>query len=141
MAVAPSTLTLPKGAKPAGLNDEIDEKIFGAAFDGRVISRFVKFLKPYYKGMIAVFFAVILFTVTQLAVPLVIRYAIDHALIPGATDRRLLETAVLAFTAIITLNALASYTQEVIIGRTTERVLFDLRRAMYVHLQNLSMSF
>src|SRR4051812_31052746 len=100
MAVAPSTLTLPKGAKPASLNDEIDEKIFGAAFDGRVVSRFVKFPNPYSRGMIIVFFAVVVFTVIQLSVPLVIRYAIDHALTPGATDRHILEMTALAFTGV-----------------------------------------
>ena len=31
--------------------------------------------------------------------------------------------------------------QEVIVGKTGERILFDLRRAMYAHLQRLSMSF
>ncbi|MDH3241157.1 MAG: ABC transporter ATP-binding protein/permease, partial [Alphaproteobacteria bacterium] len=31
--------------------------------------------------------------------------------------------------------------QETIVGKTAERILFDLRRAMYVHLQRLSMSF
>ncbi len=41
----------------------------------------------------------------------------------------------------ISVNLVATYLQETMVGKTAERILFDLRRAMYVHLQRLSMSF
>lgn len=143
MSVAPSTSIRPQpGAAPAGgLNDQIDEKIFGAAFDGRIVRRFLGFMWPYRGRLAVAILGVVFFTLSQLSIPLVIRAAIDRALVPGASNRDFLELAVLAFAAVISINGIASYVQEAIVGKTAERILFDLRRAMYVHLQRLSLSF
>ena len=134
----------PKGAQDStegGLQGDRDEQIFGAAFDGHVIRRFFVFLGPYKKILYLAIGAVVVFTLTQLTIPLVIRYVIDEALVPGATNRAILNLAVLSFFLIITVNAVANLIQLAIVGRTAERVLFDLRSAMYAHLQRVSLSF
>jgi ATP-binding cassette subfamily B protein len=148
MAIMPHTLAVPIKAGGAGdpgaeggLSDERDEQIFGAAFDGRVIQRFGKFLWPHRARLAVAIGGVIAFTATQLSIPLLIGTAIDRALAPGAIDGSLLDLIALGFLGVIAINLIASYVQETIVGKTAERVLFDLRRAMYVHLQNLSMSF
>jgi ATP-binding cassette subfamily B multidrug efflux pump len=123
------------------LQGDRDEQIFGAAFDGHVIRRFFGFLGPYKKILYLAIGAVVVFTLTQLTIPLVIRYVIDEALVPGATNRAILNLAVLSFFLIITVNAVANLIQLAIVGRTAERVLFDLRSAMYAHLQRVSLSF
>ncbi len=145
MAIMPHTLAIPGntpgGAPEGGLSDEMDERIFGAAFDGRVIQRFLKFLWPY-RGRLAIALgAVVVFTLTQLSIPLVIREAIDKALVEGATDGDLLDLITVAFLCVIAVNLVAMFVQETIVGKTAERILFDLRRTMYLHLQRLSMSF
>ncbi len=123
------------------LKDENDEKIFGAAFNGHIISRFFGFMRPYRRQLMLAIACVLLFTASQLLIPLVIRTAIDKALVPGAIDVRLLTLTAAAFAAVVAVNALASLGQETSVGKTGERILFDLRRAMYAHLQQLSMSF
>jgi ATP-binding cassette subfamily B multidrug efflux pump len=125
----------------SALNDQIDEQIFGAAFDGQIIRRFLGFMTPYRARLSIAIGAVVVFVGTQLTIPLVIRTAVDAALVPGSFDRDLLEWAVMVFFGVITLNMAAMYLQEVLVGKTAERILFDLRRAMYLHLQRLSMSF
>ena len=125
----------------SGLNDQIDERIFGAAFDGQIIRRFLGFMTPYRARLSIAICAVVVFVGTQLTIPLVIRTAVDAALVPGSFDRDLLESAVMVFFGVITLNMAAMYLQEVLVGKTAERILFDLRRAMYLQLQRLSMSF
>ena len=124
-----------------GSQVERDEQMFGAAFDGHVISRFMGFLRPYRKLLFVAVGAVLLFTLTSLAIPIFIRYAIDNALQEGDTNRRVLEIAVISLAGAVSLNYLANFLQEVIVGRTAERVLFDMRRAMYTHLQRVSLSF
>jgi ATP-binding cassette subfamily B protein len=119
----------------------MDERIFGAAFDGRVIQRFMKYLWPYRARMTVAFCAVVAFTLTQLSIPRVIGEAIDRSLVTGAFDAGMLDLIALVFLGVIALNLIAMYIQETIVGRTAERILFDVRRAMYVHLQRLSMSF
>jgi ATP-binding cassette, subfamily B, multidrug efflux pump len=118
-----------------------DETIFAAAFDGHVIGRFTGFVRPYRKILYIAVVAVIVFTLTQLSIPLILRFAIDNALVKEATNQQLLEIAALGFGAVILTNYIANSIQQVTVGRVAERILFDLRRAMYVHLQRVSLSF
>ena len=141
MANAQGQAALRPAAEPQALNEDVDEKIFGKAFDRRIIHRFLGYMAPYRRALWLAIACVVLFTASQLAIPLVIGIAIDRALVPGAMDADLLLGASLAFALVIALNATASLGQEVIVGKTGERILYDLRRAMYAHLQSLSMSF
>jgi ATP-binding cassette subfamily B protein len=118
-----------------------DEEMFGRAFDGRVIRRFLEFCDPYRASLAVAVVSVLVYTATQVAIPLVILYAIDNALIEGSQDRGLLQVIVLAFAGIVTLNYGANFLQEILVGRAAEKVLIDLRRAMFTHLQRVSLSF
>ncbi len=118
-----------------------DETIFAAAFDGHVIRRFVGFVRPYRHLLYIAVVAVIVFTLTQLSIPLILRFVIDKALVKEATNQQLLEIAALGFGAVIFTNYIANSIQQITVGRVAERILFDLRRAMYVHLQRVSLSF
>ena len=124
-----------------GSQVERDEEMFGKAFNGHVLRRFSAFLKPYKTLLIVAVLAVLGFTATQLAIPLVIRYAFDNALDTNGPDRSLLEKSVIALVVVVLFNYLSNFLQEIIVGRTAERVLFDLRRAMYTHLQRVALSF
>ncbi|MCZ6814574.1 MAG: ABC transporter ATP-binding protein [Alphaproteobacteria bacterium] len=141
LAVPANTPAGRSGGPDGGLSDEMDERIFGAAFDGRIVQRFLKFLLPYRARLAVALAAVVAFTITQLSIPLVIGTAINTALLKGALDGALLNRTALAFLGVIAINLIAMYIQETIVGKTAERILFDLRRTMYVHLQHLSMSF
>jgi len=118
-----------------------DEELFGRVFDRWVVSRFLIYLRPYRRRITVAIGAVLLFTLMQLAIPLVIRTVIDRALVPGSGGRDLLFILVIAFGVVITVNYLANHIQESIIGRVAGHLLFDLRRAMYAHLQFVSLSF
>ncbi len=59
----------------------------------------------------------------------------------GAADHRVLVWCSLAFAATILVNYGASYVQETVVGSAAERVLYDMRRAMFSHLQRVSLSF
>jgi ATP-binding cassette subfamily B protein len=47
----------------------------------------------------------------------------------------------MVFAAVVVVNYLANHIQETIVGKVAENLLFDLRRAMYAHLQVVSLSF
>lgn len=141
-SASPSSSSLgSSGPSGTGLKDEMEERLFAAAFDGRVFRRFGDFLWPYRRRLYVALAAVIVFTLSQLAIPLMIRWAIDGALVQGGMNLDALNTVIGVFLAVIAINVSASYLQDLIVGQTAERMLFDLRRAMYAHLQRLSMSF
>ncbi len=118
----------------------IDEEMFGRVFDGKVVSRIWAFVKPYQRQMLIAVAAVLVFTGTQLMIPLIIRNAIDDGLVGGG-GLAALHGAILVFAAVIAVNFGASYVQESVVGRTAEAVLFDIRQAMFAHLQDVSLSF
>ena len=118
-----------------------DEEMFGAAFDGRVIRRFFHYVRPYRKRIYIALAAVLVFTAAQLSIPLVIRYAIDEAIVSERASETLLVLTVVVFGVVILLSYVSNWVQDQIVGLTGERVIFDLRRAMFAHLQDVSLSF
>jgi len=118
-----------------------DEEMFGAAFDGVVVRRFWGFVRPYRRMLLVGIAGVLLFTLTQVAIPLLIRYAIDRGLTAGADALELFHGIIAAFFAVVAINYAANIAQELVVGRIAGHLLFDLRRAMYRHLQFVSLSF
>jgi len=118
-----------------------EEEIFGKVYDKGVVLRLWGFVSPYRGQIMLAVGAVLAFTLTQLAIPLVIRYAIDNGMRPGAPDRTMLTYIVLGFAAVAIVNYAMSWLQEMVIGRAAERVLSDMRRDMFRHLQKVSLGF
>lgn len=125
----------PHGGGQAG---EIDEEIY-APFNASVLKRVITFVSPYRLSFYAAFGAVLCFVAAQLAIPYVIRDAVNSAVHkPGALPINLVGAI---FLAIISFNALASYGQEVLSARLAQRVIFDMRREMFRHLQDVALAF
>jgi ATP-binding cassette subfamily B protein len=118
-----------------------DEEMFGAAFDGRVIGRFLSYVRPYRQRIYLALFSVLVFTGAQLAIPLIIRYAIDEAIVADGGGETMLMFIMVGFAAVITVNYGVSYLQDRLVGMTGQHVIFDLRRAMFVHLQHVALAF
>lgn len=140
--VQPGLAEAPARPPRAVVGSQIDteEQIF-AAFDGRIIRRFWSFISPYRRRLILAVVAVLAFAASQITIPLVLRSVIDDVLVAGGQSQHLLTTGALAFFVIVSLNFLANLVQETLVGRIAERLLIDLRRAMYAHLQRVSLSF
>ena len=103
-------------------------------FDTGVVRRLFGFVRPYRRILAGALLAVALATTVQVSIPLTVRYAVDSAL--GHSEYPL--NAVLAgFGLLIALNGVLGYLQESISARLAQRVIFDLRRAMFAHLQDV----
>jgi len=123
------------------LGPTIDEEVFGEAFNGQVVGRFMKYITAYKVLLWVAISAVVVFTVSSIAIPLIVKNVYDDALKEGATDKSKLATMVIVLLAAVGFNFIANYFQELIVGRVAERILIDMRRAMYEHLQRISLSF
>jgi ATP-binding cassette subfamily B multidrug efflux pump len=118
----------------------VKEEMFGRVFDTNVMRRIWVFVRPYRQELVISVISVLIFTLSQLSIPIIIRTAIDEGLL-APDGRSALIWSVLAFAVAILVNFLSSLIQERMVGRVAENVLFDIREAMFAHLQRVSQSF
>ncbi|MCY4609166.1 MAG: ABC transporter ATP-binding protein [bacterium] len=129
------------GLAVVGAQVSRDEELFGRAFDRWVIARFLAHLAPYRARIALAVIAVLFFVATQLMVPLIIRRAIDDALTAGDGTRVILVVIMGVFFGVVVVNYVSMFLLESVVGRIAGHLLFDLRRAMYAHLQVVSLGF
>lgn len=110
------------------------ETVF-AKFDSGVALRFFGFVRPYRTWLIGALAAVALFVASQVSIPLLIKWGIDEAIGGGGA----LGWVLIGFLAIVTTNAIGGYAQERLAAGLAQRVIFDLRRAMFTRLQDVSL--
>ncbi len=124
---------------------DLDEQIFSAGFNGDVVRRFWRFVSPYRGVLIIGVIAVLLFAASTLALPWIVRTTVNDVLSVeergGDASRTALFVMVGAFVGAVLIHVVVGYLQNMIVGRVAEHILIDLRRAMYAHLQRVSMSF
>jgi ATP-binding cassette subfamily B multidrug efflux pump len=118
---------------PRHLQD--DDHTVHADFSGAIVLRFLGFVRPYRWWVVGALAAIALFVGSQVAIPLVIKGGIDQAVRGGNG----LYGVLAAFLAVVASNALGGYLQELLAAGLAQRVIFDLRGAMFAHLQDISM--
>lgn len=121
-----------RGSAPPGHDGEA---VF-AQFDRGTARRIAGFLAPHRAAVIAAIACIALYTAVQVAIPAMVRLAVDSAV--GASALAL-STVLALFGALIAANAVLGFLQEWIAARLAQRVIFDLRRAMYAHLQDVAL--
>ena len=139
-----STSSGKKRDRPANVEEEhstlheSDEEIF-AQLDSTVFKRFLFYASPYKKAMLVATLAVIGFTLANLSIPLLIKFAIDGAIQTG--DTNLLATVAISLAVVAGLYWLTHMLQNILITRVALTVLYDIRADMFLQLQRLAMSF
>ncbi|WP_411288985.1 ABC transporter ATP-binding protein [Phenylobacterium sp.] len=124
-------------APRASLGTPEGDDIFGS-FDTRVARRFFSYLGPHRKGFAIAQGSVLLSAAGQLAIPMLIGRAVD-AVVKG-DPARFRETLVW-FGVAAGLFAGMFFMEQWLSQRLAQRVIFDIRRAMFAHFQDVSLSF
>jgi ATP-binding cassette subfamily B protein len=122
-----------------GRGEEVDGDTFGRVYDRRVILRLMPYVRPYRKMAIFAFIAMLVYTGSQLAIPFLLKLGIDDYIEQG--DFRGLLAVGGIFIAVALGGLVANYFQQMFMARVGLGMLYDLRRAMFAHLQKLSLSY
>jgi ATP-binding cassette subfamily B protein len=123
----------------ANLGSPDDAEIF-MAFDTGIVSRFGAYLKPHPWFLWGAVASAIFSAFAQLALPLMIGQAVTAATTPHTPASRV-DAVVLQFLAAVVVLTLTSVLSQWTSTRLAQRVIFDLRRSMFDHLQRVSLSF
>ncbi len=119
--------------------DHHEEEALGKAYDSRLAKRLVGYLRPY-KWRVATSVCISLVTAAfSLVQPLLVLRAIDHS-IPNR-DVRELGLLFAFFLITMTIEYALQFTYILLVNSTGQYAMYDLRIALFDHLQRLSLSF
>ncbi|MBP1961884.1 ABC transporter ATP-binding protein [Paenibacillus aceris] len=117
-----------------------DDELIDKPFDWGQLKRLFSYMKPYKKQMLPIIIIMMLVgAITKLTVPLLIREAIDNAIIPK--DKNLLIIIVGIMLGVYVVQWLANTFRIKFTNMIGQRVIFDLRHDLFSHIQKLSFRF
>ena len=116
-----------------------DEDALGKAFDGRLARRLFAYVRPYGALVVGAVAVLMVEGVLQLAPPLLTRRVIDVAIPAG--DANLVRSSVLLLVGALVLQVSATYAETLLTGILGQKVMHDLRRQLFAHLQRLPIPF
>ena len=130
------------------MSTQHEEEALGKAYDSRLMSRLLKYLKPYAWRVALALALVTVVTPLELAPPAIFRKAIDSYFVP-ALNHLLPESRAwsgigwlsLIFLGVLAFDFLAQYIQIRIMQRVGQQTMYDMRREIFGHLQKLPMSY
>lgn len=116
-----------------------EDEVLGKAYDARLMRRLVTYLRPYRRQVALAIAAMVAHSLLELAPPYLTKLVID-VYIPGADLSGLTGVAALFFVALCGSFA-AEYFQTATMQMIGQRIMFDLRTQIHVHLQRLDVRF
>lgn len=115
------------------------EEALDKGYDPKVASGLLQFVKPYTGQMLLALFFMILVTAASVSGPYFVKLAIDDGI--TAKDPVMLKNIMLIFFAVSVVQLIINFLRVRIMSRVGQHVLYDVRTAMFNHLQKLSLGF
>jgi ATP-binding cassette subfamily B protein len=121
------------------MNNYLLEALLGTANPRVSLRRIARLFRPYRWNLLFVAVLVGASSLVSLVNPFLIRAVIDTALPQGRTA--LLSVLVIGMIVVAILNSSFSVSQTYVSTKVGQRVMHDLRTAVYSHLQRMSLAF
>jgi ATP-binding cassette, subfamily B, bacterial len=108
---------------------------------------FLPFARPHWRGFVPALAGVIAVSLVALIKPWPLKFLVDHVLHVGQTGPRSASSTAMilaisgAIVAIAAFQGLFNYLKDFFLSATSERVAFSVRRALFAHMQRLSLTF
>ncbi len=116
-----------------------DDEILGKAYDARLMRRLLVYLRPYWRQVVLAAAAILVGAGAALSQPYLVKVAIDGFIATGEPVG-LGRLAALYFGILVVAFA-AEYLQTWTMQMTGQRIMFDMRMAVYGHLQKLDLRY
>ncbi|MFO7299069.1 MAG: ABC transporter ATP-binding protein [Actinomycetes bacterium] len=116
-----------------------DEERDRPDLDRKVLGRVWSYGRPYRFHLLGVLITVFVISGLSVVPALLMRQLVDQAIPQG--DVAMLTRLGLGMVAVPLVNSLVGITQRWLTSRVGEGIIFDLRRALYIHLQKMSLRF
>ena len=111
----------------------------GPLYDHQVVLRLMSYVRPYWREVTVTILVMLVYTLTVVALPWIVKLIIDDYIAGG--DRSGLDLVVLLFALVALVQLATNYIHLRIMAFLSQRVLYNLRLALFNHLQRLSMAY
>jgi ATP-binding cassette subfamily B protein/subfamily B ATP-binding cassette protein MsbA len=115
------------------------EEFYDKGYDPKVARGLLRFVKPYTGQMLVSLVFMIIVTIAGVLGPYFVKLAIDDGI--GKKDVNALGTIAITYFVVVGVQLVTNFFRVRIMSRVGQHILFDVRTAMFDHLQNLSLSF
>jgi ATP-binding cassette, subfamily B, multidrug efflux pump len=106
---------------------------------GPILRRLLQYMRPHAALLAGVVFAALLTTAAELAPPLVLRWTIDQLILDGQTERIIWAAGGLLLLSL--LQGGIDFLRLYLTAYVGQRIVFEIRNAVFEHLSRLSFSF
>jgi ATP-binding cassette subfamily B multidrug efflux pump len=115
------------------------EDAYDKGYDPKVARGLLQFVRPYIGQMLLSLFFMIIVTTASVSGPYFVKLAIDEGI--ARNDLVALRNIVLIYFGISIIQVVTNIFRIRLMSRVGQHVLYDVRMAMFEHLQRLSLSF
>ena len=116
-----------------------EEEVLGKAYDSRLMKRLLVYLLPYRTTVLFAFFLIVVESALEIAFPLMTMLAVDDYMATGDLNGLLLIA--LAYFCLLVVKLGVGFVQTYLLQSTGQKIMFDMRRQIFNHIQTLSTSF
>lgn len=116
-----------------------EEDEIGKTYDLKVARRLFRYLRPYWKLVVAALFLTLVTNILISTQPLFTKMAVDDFITPKQTDGIWLFA--LVFFGVFLFRFIFSYLQEILLNNVGQRVMFDLRTELFTKLQRQEVAY
>jgi ATP-binding cassette subfamily B multidrug efflux pump len=133
-----------------------EEEIIGKAYDSRLMRRLLQYLRPYWRMTLFALIAILLYGMLQAVPGYLLKVEVDRYLdptgrqhLPAVLARFLshnpmvgiAQIALVLFLPTVVLSFFLEFSQSFAMQLVGQKVMYDLRKQVFHHLQRLQMSF
>ncbi len=119
--------------------DEFEEEEFEAQITGKTLLRILSQVKPHWKNVVGFLSGIMIVSVIDAYFTYISKMIIDNGI--AARNKAAVITLLGTYTGLALLQAIAVLFFIYMVGILGEQVRYDLRQAMFNHLQKLSLSY
>ncbi len=116
-----------------------EDEIIGKAYDRKLMGRFIRYLAPYRGMALCTLLLLPLIAAAKLAQPYLLKIAIDNHIMQGRMEG--LPLLSFYFFLLLLADSLLTYLEVYLLQLLGQRVMQDLRMALFSHVQHLSSAF
>jgi ATP-binding cassette subfamily B multidrug efflux pump len=116
-----------------------EEEALGKAYDARLMRRLLRYLRPYRWKVVLGVAILLVVAGLELLGPYLTKVALDSAIPDG--DFELLGFLALAYFGALVFAFALEYGQQILTTWLGQRIMFDLRREIFAHLQRQSLRY